>query len=390
MKKLKTNHKKASQPQISLNQWDLTLPSLHKTFAKHFMIGNIFSVYHWETGGQPNDWENPGMLDMYRHHYNVVSPGNIMKPQFITSAPGVYHFEAVDKLVAWANENDIAVIAHTLVWHAQSAPWLNKNPDDSPLKRTEAKANLETFIKTYAGRYSGKIYAWDVINEAFIDRYNEPYSGNWRDYIRRESDNPQAVGHWYLAYANGANEVLGESGTDFVFDAFYFARKYDPHAMLCYNDYNETVPNKRDAIAQMVEEINTEWAKHPDYDERLLIERIGMQSHCIHSKINTADVRAAIERFIVTGARLSITELDYTFGPPETLHNPLSAEESKIQAQVYSDLFKMFVEFSAHIDSVTIWGKNDLESWRSFGSPTLFDNDYRAKEAFHAVIATVK
>ncbi|MCL2373532.1 MAG: endo-1,4-beta-xylanase [Defluviitaleaceae bacterium] len=366
-----------------MKKWDLTLPSLHKTFADYFKVGNIFSVYNWETNGQPNDWDNPGMLEMYRHHYNVVSPGNAMKPVYISSAPGVYHFQEADRLVAWANENHMAVIAHTLVWHGQSADWLNKTPTGTPLPRAQAKANLHEFIKRYVSRYSGKVYAWDVINEAFVDRYNEPYSGNWRDYIRRESDNPMAVGHWFLAYANGA--APGECGTDFVFDAFYYARKYDPAAILSYNDYNEHVPNKRDAIAQMTEEINAKWQSHPEYDGRLLIERIGMQSHYNHLHYNITQVQDAMDRFIKTGANISITELDITFGSPEEPSNPLTPEESARQAQMYAELFALYKKYAAHIDTVTIWGKNDHESWRNWGAPTLFDNNCAAKESFYSI-----
>jgi len=354
------------------------LPSLHKTFEKHFMFGNIMS---------PRDWECEKTLDMFRHHYNALTAENAMKPVYISPGPGEYNFDEADKMVDWANQMGINMVGHTFIWHGQSAPWLNRHEDGTPKTRSEAKANMEAFIKTYASRYSGRIYSWDVMNEIFRD--GGDFTGNWRDHLRGDSDNPRAVSHWYLAYANGANLGAGESGADYVFDSFYFARKYDPHAKLFYNDYNEEVPTKREAIAQMVEDINTQWRAHPGYDNRLLIEGIGMQGHCNHNT-NLAHVRQSIERFAKTGATIAVTELDVTFGSSEEPASPLSPEQSKRQGEMYAELFSMYIEFTQYIERVTMWARHDGHSWRSWGSPVLFDEKLQPKEAFHAVISTAK
>ncbi|MCL2499157.1 MAG: endo-1,4-beta-xylanase [Defluviitaleaceae bacterium] len=347
--------------------WDLTLPSLYKTYEKHFLFGNILT---------PDELKDPNTMDMFNHHYNAVTAENIMKPVHVTSAPDVYRFEEVDKLLDYAAVKGLKVIGHTLVWHGQSAPWLNRNPDGTHLSRDEAKKNLEGFIKTYAGRYSGRIYSWDVVNEVFRDD-NIPFTGNWRDHLRGQTDNKNAVGHWYLAYGNSG---------DYIFDAFYFARKYDPHAKLFCNEYNEEYPTKREAIAQMVEDINATWRNHTEYDGRLLIEGIGMQAHC-NENTNMAWVRESIERFIKTGATLAVTEMDITFGSRENPAVPLTQEQAERQIGMYGTLFDMYVEFSAHIDRVTLWAKDDGKSWRSWGSPVLFNADGSAKEVFHRVIS---
>jgi len=326
---------------------------------------------------------NSEIMAMFKHHYNSFTAENAMKPVYISSAPGVYDFSEADKMVNWACDNEISVVGHTLIWHGQSAVWLNRNEDGSPITRAAARANMEAFIKAYVSRYSGKIHSWDVINEVFRDS-DKGFEGCWRDYLRRESDNPRAVGHWYLAYANGAK--AGESGADFVFDAYYFARKYDPKAVLYYNEYNEEYPAKREAIARMVEEINEQWKAHAEYYNRLLIEGIGMQSHHNHLYSKLENVRAAIERFAKTGARIAVTEFDFTFGSSEEPANPLTPEQSKKQAEMLVGLFEIYMEFSKHVERVTVWGKDDKKSWRSWGSPTFFDEEGNAKEAFHAVV----
>jgi endo-1,4-beta-xylanase len=215
------------------------------------------------------------------------------------------------------------------------------------------------------------------------------FTGDWRDNLRGDSQNPRAVSHWYLAYENGADKSKGESGADYLYDAFYLARKHDPVAILYCNEYNEEYPVKREAIAHMIEDINGWWSRHPEYDGRLLIEGIGMQFHCNHTT-NIDNIRLSFERFIKTGARISVTELDITFGSKEEPANPLTPEQSKRQAEMYAEMFRMFIEYSKYIERVTFWGWYDGHSWRSWGSPLLFDGNCQAKEAYYAVVDVVK
>jgi endo-1,4-beta-xylanase len=353
----------------------MSIPSLYKTFENHFKIGCILS---------PNDFDDPEIINLYKYHYNAVTAENAMKPEHIVSEPGVYNFNEADKIVEFATENGMLMVGHTFIWHGQTPLWLNRNNDGTPFTRNAARKNMEEFIKTYASRYSGKIHSWDVVNEAFVDtEHGTPYSGNWHDYLRRETENPRAVGHWYLAYENDTNE----NGADYIFDAFYFARKYDPTAILYFNEYNEEFKHKRLAITDMVNDINAQWREHSEYDNRLLIEGIGMQSHHNHEYSKTENVRAALEMYVKTGAVISITEMDFTFGSSKNPAVPLTAEQSRKQADMYAELFKVYLEYSEHIERVTFWGKNDKQSWRNWGSPLLFDTENQAKEAFYSITA---
>jgi GH35 family endo-1,4-beta-xylanase len=339
------------------------------------MVGNILS---------PHDFDDSEALAMFRHHYNAVTAENAMKPVHISPAPNKYSFDKADRMVDWAIKNNIAMVGHTLVWHGQSAPWLNRTPEGEPLTRGEAKRNLESFIKAYAGRYTGRIYSWDVINEAFRDLRD--FCGDWKKSLRQSEPKANNTSHWYLSYANGADAARGESGADYVFDAFRFARRYDPLAVLYYNDYNEDVPAKREAIACMVEDTNAQWRAHAEYDGRPLIEGIGMQSHHNHIHINLPNIRESIERFIKAGTRISITELDFTYGSAENPASPMTEEDEKAQAVKYRELFDLYSEFSGHIERVTFWGKNDGQSWRKWGSPVLFDGGGKAKASYWGLI----
>ena len=77
---------------------------------------------------------------------------------------------------------------------------------------------MEKYIKDVVGHFSGKIQAWDVVNEA-IDP-NQP------DGLRRSL--------WY--------DIIGP---EYIEYAFKFAHEADPNAKLFYNDYNTYEPKKR-------------------------------------------------------------------------------------------------------------------------------------------------
>ena len=79
------------------------------------------------------------------------------------------------------------------------------------------------------GHFKGEIWAWDVVNEAFED----DGTGNLRDSL------------W-----------LRELGPGYIADAFRWAHKADPKAILFYNDYNtEGINTKSDAVYKLVKEL---------------------------------------------------------------------------------------------------------------------------------------
>jgi len=364
--------------EIQVPQWDLTLPSLREVFAEHFPVGNIL---------EPREMNDTEMLEMFKHHYNFVTLENAMKPGSLSSREGAYNYTGADRVVDWALANDMLVHGHALVWHQQSAAWLTNDSEGNPLTRDEAKANLEAYINEVAGHFKGRIHSWEVVNEALTSGVR---SGGWRANLRTgggtSDDSP-----WYAAYENGADLENGESGADYIYDAFVFARLADPGAILYYNDFNEHQPNKTEAMAQMAEELNELWKADPrnTEPERLLIEGIGMQAHYWTDDLNPADVENAIKRFIQTGCEIGILELDMPVGSYRTLStrsNELSDAEARLQANLYRGLFEIFTDYSEHISRVSIWGKADPQSWRAKGSPLMFDEMFSAKQPFYSIL----
>ncbi|MCL1806846.1 MAG: endo-1,4-beta-xylanase [Oscillospiraceae bacterium] len=352
----------------------LNLPSLKEIYAEHFLLGS--AVVRSDLNGQ--------RFELVKRHFNVMTLGNAMKPDALGGASkGEYIFDAADAMLQILSGAGFPVHGHTLVWHAQSADWLNQHPNGSVLTRAEARANLEDYITTVAGHYAGRVISWDVVNEAFTPSTGDGY---WHDELRKNGttneDSP-----WYGAYENGADTSTGESGADYIYDAFVFARQADPNAILYYLDYNEEYAHKREVIALMTEELNEQWRTDPRNTEpnRLLIEGLGLQAHYWTNHLNPANVEETIIRWIQTGCELSIAELDIPMGS-WTGYKELTEEEEQKQAKLYAELFQIFKKYSDHIVRVSIWGIDDPTSWRSGGSPLLFDESTSPKLAYYAVM----
>jgi GH35 family endo-1,4-beta-xylanase len=351
--------------------WDLSLPSLAEKYKGRFLVGNVMSA------GQADD---PDITAMFKRQYNAVTAENDMKPQYLAPWKDGYNFINSDLLVAWAEKNGMKIHGHTLIWHSQSAAWLNKDDTGGPLTRAEAKANLEEYINAVAGHFQGKFLSWDVVNEALDGGMDDP--ADWRTALRENSP-------WFRAYDNGADAAMGESGGDYIYDAFVTARLADPKAVLYYNDYNETSEWKREAMALMAEDLNKKWKKDSRNKQRSrkLVEGLGMQAHYWVEDLKVADVDATIARFVKAGVKVSITELDIPAGTYSNQRTPpLAEEDANKQALLYAQLFEIFMKYKGKIERVTFWGKADSQSWRSNGSPTLFDRDFAAKPSFHAVL----
>ena len=357
--------------EIIVPKWDLKLSSIAATYKDQFDIGNIMSA---------NETTNADTTAMFKHHYNVVTAENDMKPLYLSPQKGRYVFTNADALINWAESNSIKVHGHTLVWHSQSASWLTAGEGNKPLTRDEARENMKDYIDNVAGHFKDKVVSWDVVNEAFDGGSKIPT--DWKTVLRKNSP-------WYIAYENGADKSKGESGADYIYDAFVFARLADPGAVLSYNDYNENEPWKREAMALMAEDLNAKWKTDPrnTQPDRLLVEVLGMQAHYWVGDLDVETIDATIERFAKAGVKVYVTELDIPGGTyANQKSSALTKDEEIYQAQLYAKLFNIYKKHADSIERVTFWGKADSQSWRANGSPVLFDKTFTAKPSYYAVV----
>ncbi|MBS4177653.1 endo-1,4-beta-xylanase [Lederbergia citrea] len=393
---------------------------LWKTYADYFEIGNIYS-----GAGNLDPSNTRGLLTST--HFNSLTAENHMKPDNLSTGgagqPGTFRiFEGSnhvsDQLVRQAQENGITVHGHVLVWHGQSPGWLNGGTSGN-YTRLQARENMEHYIKTVVKHfdtyYPGVVTSWDVVNEAFIDGVSRiPEGANWKNYLRQGNQSG-----WYKAYSNGMLE--GEDPSDFIYDAFVFARK-NTDAKLFYNDFNMYQDGKSKLVAMMAKELNKRYKNEYPEDPRQLIEGVGMQSHNYIMDTPPSSVENGILNLLSAGVDLIISELDLFCWFPwnaeptggstsgymdlrdrgiEHIIGSTGTEEQRnywinrgitngseievIQAEVYAEYFRVYKNYAASIDRVTFWGLNDIQSWRGGHNPLLWNSDFSPKDAFYAV-----
>jgi endo-1,4-beta-xylanase len=305
-----------------------------------------------------------------------------MKAGPINPRPGVYNWAPADAFVEFGEKNGMFIVGHTLVWHNQTPEWFFQDSTGKPNTPAAQIERMRAHIEAVAGRYAGRVHAWDVVNEV-IDN-----DGSYRPTT------------WVNSVGNGDELVKA---------AFRFAARYAPNTELYYNDFNAWRPAKRDGIVRMVRMLQKEGIR---------IDGIGMQGHWGLNYPRAEYIEAAIDSFAALGVKVMITELDVDVLPVsregqvigQALADPQFRLEEfeayldpykgglpdEVQSRLterYAEIFGIFHRKRDKIDRVTFWGVHDGASWKN-GSPIpmrtnyplLFDRSRRPKPAFDAVM----
>ena len=342
------------------------IPSLKEVFKSDFLIGTAMNSKQIE--------EKDAVADaLIKQQFSAVTPENIMKAEIIQPGWDTYNFDWADKLVAFAKKNNINVNAHTLIWHSQLPSFMHTIKDADSVRKY-----FINHITTVASRYDGKVYSWDVVNEAL----NE--DGTLRNSI-----------------------FLQKLGDDYIVEAFRLAQKASPHSKLYYNDYNIEQPKKRAGAIALLKKIQSAGIR---------IDGVGIQGHWNAFNVPFKEIEESIKEFAALGIEVMFTELDLgvlknpwdnnTADVSDTAKgnksmnpytNSLPDSVMQIQSKAYTDLFKLFLKYKKNISRITFWGVNDGQSWLNnwpipgrTNYPLLFDRNFKPKPAFYSVIATAR
>ena len=306
-----------------------------------------------------------------------------MKAALINPEPGVYQFGPADDFVKFGGQNKMFIVGHTLVWHNQCPAWFFTNASGKPNSKAEQIERLREHIRVVAGRYAGKVHAWDVVNEV-IDN-----DGSYRPTT------------WVNAFGNGDTLVKY---------AFQFAAQYAPGTELYYNDFNAWRPEKREGIVRLVKMLQ---------QQGIRIDGVGMQGHWGLNYPKTKYIEEAIDAYAACGIKVMITELDVdvlpltkegqiigqgmadkqfqleefkTFLDPYPKQLPDSMQ--RLLADRYAELFGIFYRKKDKIARVTLWGVHDGMSWKNdypipgrTNYPLLWSRDKTPKPALEAVLS---
>ncbi|MFC4063356.1 endo-1,4-beta-xylanase [Actinoplanes subglobosus] len=264
--------------------------------------------------------------------FNMISAENEMKLDATEPNQNQFTFGSGDQIANWALNNGKRLRGHTLAWHSQQPGWMQRM-EGSSLR--SAMLNHVTRVATY---YRGKIYAWDVVNEAFADGS----SG-----ARRDSN-------------------LQRTGNDWIEAAFRAARAADPNAKLCYNDYNTDNWShaKTQAVYRMVQDFKSRGVP---------IDCVGFQAHFNSGNPVPSNYHTTLQNFADLGVDVQITELDIE-------------GSGTSQADQYRGIVQACLAVT-RCNGITVWGVRDSDSWRASGTPLLFNGNGQKKAAYDAVLA---
>jgi len=317
--------------------------------------------------------------EFIKKHFNSLTPENVMKPALLQPQEGKFVWEEADKIVEFAQANGMKVRGHTLAWHSQTGEWMFKDSLGNEASKELVLARLEKHIKEVVTRYKGKIYAWDVVNEA-IDNL-DPAKVGYRQTL------------WY--------KICGD---EFIAKAFQWAHEADPDAVLFYNEYNTENPAKREKTYELLKKM---------LDQGVPIHGVGIQAHWnIESPkhvgqltqpgegdFETGPIKDAIsesiDKFSSLGLKVQVTELDVSIytSRTDTINIGFTPEREQKQIDFYKTAFDVFRDKKKVITGVTFWNLSDRGSWldsrtprRSKHFPLLFDENTKPKKAFWEVV----
>jgi endo-1,4-beta-xylanase len=298
--------------------------------------------------------------------FNSITPENAMKMGPIHPKENFYYWKDADSIVNFAQQNGLRVRGHNLCWHNQTPGWLFKDSAGNNVTKQVLLKRLKDHITTVVNRYKGKIYAWDVVNEAISDSKDE--------YLRNSM--------WY--------QICGE---EYIARAFEYAHEADPNAILFYNDYNEINAVKREKIYKLVKGLK---------DAGVPINGVGLQGHSAIIEPSKNQLDSTIKRFADLGVQVQITELDISVYPkehnarerrPEDADTAFTNEKENKQVEIYKMCFEIFRKYRKVITGVTFWNVSDRQSWLDNfpvrgrkDHPLLFDKDMKPKKAYWAVV----
>ena len=321
-----------------------------------------------------SSFNDAGVRAIHARECGILVCENETKWVALRPDPKEFTFYLADRMVDWAQQHNVLMRGHTLLWQkTQYFPKWLVNYDFGARPASEAERLLREHITTVCAHFGTRIFTYDVVNETV-----DEVTGEMRDTL-------------FTRY-------LGPEAVDICFDA---AHKAAPHAKLVYNDYMGWGPGSakhRDGVLKLLARLKA---------NKVPVDALGVQSHIGPgtnpesqgpNTFNAAD-QAAWKQFLdavsAMGFRLAITEFDVSErGTP----SDIAERDRQIAdlAQRYLDVIFGY----RNLDYMTAWGMMDHYSWlqniagkRPDGMlkrPSPFDDNYQPKPLRQAIAAAFR
>src|ERR1041385_4807803 len=143
------------------------------------------------------------------NEFNMLEPEDAMTWESLRPDEKTFDFEDADRIVEFAKVHHMKIRGHNLVWGTHNPEWLTGGRYTSQALSTL----LHDHINHVVNHFRNKVFAWDVVNEAFDEK------GQLRDSI------------WYNQPGIGAGK-----DTAYIAQVFRWAHEADPKAVLFYKE----------------------------------------------------------------------------------------------------------------------------------------------------------
>ncbi len=301
---------------------------------------------------RPNQLVDSQAAKTIAREFSQLTAENAMKPKYTWLNEHQYNFGPGDSIVTFAQQHNMRVHGHTLVWHFMPPRWLEEALPTYDSAKLENM--LRTYIYTVMGHYRGRVVGWDVVNEVI----NQEGTG-WRE-----------------------SEYFTTLGDDYVARLFQYARAADPKALLFYNDY--------DLVAKP-EKLRTTLAMIDDFQARgIPIDGVGLQMH-IELSLPVEQLQTALDELVKRGLRVHLSEVDIKANPRgET--NRLTPELAEAQRKLMHEIVRIYHALpDENKYAITFWGLRDNDSWLNTFTPyqqwpLLFGKNYEKKPMYEGFL----
>ncbi|VVB10463.1 unnamed protein product [Arabis nemorensis] len=264
--------------------------------------------------------QSQGYRKWFASRFKITSFTNEMKWYATEKARGRENYTVADSMLKFAEENEILVRGHTVLWDnpKMQPSWVQKIKDPKDVMNVTLNR-----INSVMKRYKGKLTGWDVVNENL----------HW-DYFEK---------------------MLGVNASSRFYN---LASKLDPGVTLFVNEYN-TIENPKEVTASPIK-VKKKMEEILAYPGNQNIKgAIGAQGHFGPTQSNLAYIRSALDTLGSLCLPVWLTELDM----PKCLNQEKYIEE--ILREAYSH---------PAVKGIIIFGGPEVSG---FDKLTLADKDFK-------------
>ncbi len=301
----------------------------------------------------------------------------------IVPSEGQLEFSYADKVVAFAESNDMKIRFHPLImgadltrgitigedWHPTS-PWIH----NGDFNREEMIAILYDYFEAVMNRYGNRIHEWVVVNEPI----------------------------WWGSEGGLKNSVWKDRiGEDYIELAFRKARELAPNVVLILNEFGVDYVGQRKYSTQREEDFYN--LVKGLVDKGVPIDAVGFEFHLkIPERRSVTEptvdkIVANFERYGDLGLDVMVTELDVA------IEEPITQEKLERQAEVYAIVMEAVLKSDSR--SISVWGQSDRYSWITYSkyhwpnlpdqfpgysAACMYDENHEPKPAYYAVLEVMR